>query len=222
MIDMVFSKEERSFFKEFAFGHSYIEIKEEFERRFEREISINQVRYCLKQNGVKTGKDTRFKKGHTPVNKGQKVSPEHYARSYPTMFKKGGLPPTVKPIGTEHLSKDGYITVKVDNGKRWRFKHVLVWEEHYGKIPKNHCLIFLDGNRSNCDISNLRCISRQILLIMNRNKMFKDDPKLNETMLNIAEYMRVAGIATLNTSDKTEQMRIERAIKKRKKEGENG
>ena len=40
-------------------------------------------------------------------------------------------------------------------------KHRFVWESHYGAIPKGYNVQFKDGNRQNCDISNLYLISRQ-------------------------------------------------------------
>lgn len=34
-----------------------------------------------------------------------------------------------------------------------------IWESHYGAIPKNYDIHHIDGNRSNNDISNLKCVS---------------------------------------------------------------
>ena len=58
-----------------------------------------------------------------------------------------------RPIGTE-IEKDGYILIKIDNQIRnkhsnWKYKHHYIWEQKNGKIPKNHRVIFLDGNNRN-------------------------------------------------------------------------
>ena len=47
------------------------------------------------------------------------------------------------------------------NGKRVeRYEHRLVWEEHYGEIPKGMVVDHIDGNKSNNDIKNLQVITR--------------------------------------------------------------
>lgn len=51
--------------------------------------------------------------------------------------------------------KRGYrITSKKEKNHN-KFVHILVWEEHNGKIPENAFIRFKDGNRKNYDISNL-------------------------------------------------------------------
>ena len=70
----------------------------------------------------------------------------------------------VHPIGTERLDKDGYVLVRVANPRIEKYKHKLVWEKERGKYnSKTHCLLFLDGNRQNCDIGNLYLIERKYL-----------------------------------------------------------
>lgn len=38
-------------------------------------------------------------------------------------------------------------------------KHRYVWKQHHGEIPQGMCVAFRDGNRQNCDISNLMLIT---------------------------------------------------------------
>ena len=42
-----------------------------------------------------------------------------------------------------------------------KMKHRYVWEQAHGKIPDGYLVAFRDGNRQNCDLSNLYLISRQ-------------------------------------------------------------
>lgn len=57
--------------------------------------------------------------------------------------------------------KRGYrITSRKENNHK-KFVHILVWEEHNGKIPDNAFIRFKDGNRKNYDISNLELKYRQ-------------------------------------------------------------
>lgn len=103
---------------------------------------------------------TRFHKGLIPPNKGKKLTPEQYARCAPTMFKKGNRPATQVPVGTEVVSTDGYVKVKVADPNKWRLKHHLIWEEHNGPIPKGYNIQFKDKNPLNVTLDNLYIISR--------------------------------------------------------------
>lgn len=106
----------------------------------------------------------RFKKGIIPFNKGGKQkykSKESEERSKSTQFKAGHSPHNTRPIGYEKIYNDGYIHIKVEEGKRMQLKHHYVWRLHYGEIPRDMCVAFRDGNRLNCDISNLILITKK-------------------------------------------------------------
>ena len=45
------------------------------------------------------------------------------------MFAKGNVPPNHRPVGSERISKDGYIEVKVAEPNKWRLKQRVVYEE---------------------------------------------------------------------------------------------
>ena len=45
--------------------------------------------------------------------------------------------------------------------------HRITWEQHYGPIPKDHIVVFKDGDSSNCSPTNLACIPRSDLGIAN-------------------------------------------------------
>ena len=66
-------------------------------------------------------------------------------------------------------------------------KHVLIFEDKYGKVPDKHVVIFLDRNIGNFDISNLACISRNNLLYMNRNKLIFTNKDLTEAGILLAK-----------------------------------
>ena len=50
-------------------------------------------------------------------------------------------------------------------------------------------MIFLDGNRLNVTIENLKMIKRREMLIMSRSKLFRDDAELTDAATNIARLM---------------------------------
>lgn len=74
-------------------------------------------------------------------------------------------------IGTESIY-NGRIYVKVSDAPtsrtaknhmaNWMEKGRVVWEQHHGKIPKGHNIVYLDGNPLNCEISNLECTTQSI------------------------------------------------------------
>ncbi|WP_241690607.1 HNH endonuclease signature motif containing protein [Ligilactobacillus salivarius] len=98
-------------------------------------------------------------------------------------FKKGQKSTTEKPLGSEYTS-DGYVMVKVKmNGprdKRWKLKHVLIWEKYNGPVPKDNVVTFLDGNKRNFDINNLACIRKGVNSVLNKKKLRSENKEIFE------------------------------------------
>lgn len=116
---------------------------------------------CRLRRDAKAGLLRRFPKGHTPWNKG--VKGVNYPGSVPTQFKKGQHPHTWRPIGTERLSKEGYLQRKMaDTGVTRRdyvAVHHLLWIEHHGPIPKGHKIVFKDKDKTKIVIENLEMLT---------------------------------------------------------------
>ena len=89
----------------------------------------------------------------------------HYALGKP--YKHGHCPLSwhTKPIGSERKDKDGYVRVLTPKGEK--LKHHIVWEQSHEPIKSDECLMFLDGNRENCDINNLYLMKRKYMGAMN-------------------------------------------------------
>lgn len=125
------------------------------------------------------GRAYLFQKGHTPHTKGKRaeewMSPEGLARSAASRFKKGQRPSTWKPIGSERINVDGYIEVKVAEGKPWRHKHRVMWEEAHGPVPDGYIVSFVDGNKQNCALSNLKLVARADAMRQNSVANYPDD-----------------------------------------------
>lgn len=176
-------KEEKDFFTEYVPGHTYKEIQAEFCKRFNKPITLNQVKGYIIRNGLKTGTDGRFQKGNTPHNKGSKGC---YAPGMEKgWFKKGHTPLNYKPVGSERISKDGYIEIKVKDPNKWKLKHRYLWEKHNGKIPKGMILIFKDNNKLNVCLNNLILISRAENMEINRKNDCKFTGDSKEAIINL-------------------------------------
>ena len=90
-------------------------------------------------------------------------------------------------IGAE-IEKDGYILIKIDNQVRnkrsnWKYKHHYIWEQHFGKMPKNHRIIFLDGDKHNFDIDNLSCVPLKYVCLFASNHWNFNNSELSKTAI---------------------------------------
>lgn len=176
---MKYNKEMKDFIKKNVLGKTSNELTLMFNKYFKTDVSVNQIRCFMKNHKLPNGVNACFKKGHTPHNKGRKGVCAKGCEK--TWFSKGHIPHNHKSVGSERISKDGYIEVKVKEPNTWRLKHNIVWENAYGNVPKNHAIIFLDGDKQNMDIKNLKLITRSELLIMNRYGLFKPDAEITDT-----------------------------------------
>ena len=130
---------------------------------------------------------TRFTKGHTPLNKGKKVSPEVYEKMSPTMFKKGHISENKREVGAERVNVYGYIEIKVAEPNVWRLKHRIVWEQHNGVIPAGYNVQFKNHNTQDCRIENLYLISKAEQM-RNENSLIAKYPK------ELQDVIRLKGV----------------------------
>ena len=130
---------------------------------------------CRLRRGDNVGAACRFQKGHVPANKGLRRPGWGPGRMKATQFKKGvrqGVAVKLyQPIGTERISKDGYLERKTNDNlplqARWRSVHLLIWEAAHGPVPKGHAIAFRNGDKRDIRLDNLHCISRRELMARN-------------------------------------------------------
>lgn len=153
---------------------------------------------CRLRRGDEVGKQFRYPKGHVPANAGKKMPPGWApGRSAETRFKKGERSGAALknwcPVGTIRIDGEGYMRIKVresnesdicygfGNVRIWPLMQRHLWVQHRGPIPPGHAVIFMDGDRSNCAIENLDCISRVDL--MRRNTIHRLPAPLREVII---------------------------------------
>ena len=177
---------EKEYLKEICFGKSYREIIELMSKKFDYEFNETQIASALKRYGLTTGRTGCFEKGFTPWNKGTKG----YSKPNKGSFEKGRIPNNYVPIGSERVdNKDGYTKVKIADPNVWELKHKYIYEKYHGKIEKGNVVIFLNGDKSNFNIDNLKSITRKQLLFLNRNNLIKDNAELTNVGINVADLM---------------------------------
>lgn len=137
------------------------------------------------------GRAYRFQKGAVPANKGLRRPGWAPGRMAETQFQRGcrsGIAArNWRPIGTILPDSDGYLRIKVReavHGKEptgfgnqmvWPFLSRHTWEQQNGPVPPSHTIAFKDGNRQNCAIENLECVSRAEMA--RRNRMWGRYPR---------------------------------------------
>lgn len=197
-----YNQEHIDFIKANIKGCPFKELTDKFNKHFNLNSSVSAVVALANRHGLHNGRDTRlneglvrtqFKSGHVPWNKGMKGV---NFGGKETQFKPGNKPANWVPIGTERVNGDGYVDVKVQDGKlykNWRAKHIVIWEEHNGPLPPGHVVIFGDGNRRNFDPENLILVSRKQLVRMNQRGLIYNDAELTKTGVIIADVYNKIG-----------------------------
>lgn len=140
------------------------------------------------RRGDGVGRAHRFQKGHVPANKGLRRPGWSVGRMRETQFKKGerrGVAVRLyRPIGTERISKDGYLERKINDDlplqARWRAVHLILWEATHGPVPKGHAVAFRNGDKRDIRLENLQLITRREL--MARNTVHNLPSPLRETV----------------------------------------
>lgn len=156
-------------------------------------LGVKKTKETLKRISVEYPSGGCFQKGHTPLNKGKKGIPfrTEAARG---RWQKSIFPPRHKPhnekydgaIGKRKDNKSGivYSYIRLERG-RWQLLHRHIWETHYGcKLSRNQNVVFIDGNTENFDISNLKVLTNQELMLENSIQNYPEEFKSKMRILN--------------------------------------
>ena len=183
----LFTPEQEEFIRSNVLGIGNEELANMVNERFGLNITKKQMKRWKNNHHVSSGLTGRFEKGHVPDNKGKKMSKEQYEKCEKSMFRKGNIPHNHRQIGSERINVYGYTEVKVAEPNKWRPKHQVIWEREHGAIPKQHVIIFADGNKQNFDLDNLICVSRKELIRLNKNQMTLTNKEVTQAYIGIVK-----------------------------------
>jgi len=149
-----------------------------------REISKDVENYIIenysKLGWVKINKAVRDKFGDESIKHIRNII-RKYGLRVPKDIVYKNL--DLDPSGTLSIQEStGYVYIKIDHGK-WCLYHKYLYEEKYGKIPDDYCIIFLDNNNRNFDLSNLYAIPKKYQRYLNSNHMRSDNPDITKTAI---------------------------------------
>lgn len=187
---LAYPEEVRGFIVRHYIGTGHQAMADMVNQEFGTAYTKEQMKGYYGRNKLDSGLTGQFVKGQDSWNKGK---PKSWVGGEETQFKKGHTPVNFRPVGSERVNVDGYTEVKVADPNKWRLKHNVVWEEHNGEIPKGHCVLFGDGDKSNIDIDNLLLISRKQLARLNQRGLIQKDIELTKTGIIIADVISKIG-----------------------------
>lgn len=178
------TEEQHEYFVKHQFGKTAKEFARELNEKFGLSLTGSQIKSYRGNNNLNSGLTGQFEKGHVPANKGKKFPnmPQNSGQ-----FKKGHKPPNWVPVGTIRYTTDGFPKRKIAEPNIWEYCHRVEWEKHNGPIPEGHNIVFLNGDKTNWDISNLACLSKNEVVRMNQNHLFTSDPELTKSGIGLTK-----------------------------------
>jgi hypothetical protein len=212
-----YTPEEIQFLKDNIAGRSYAGLTDLFNKKFDLSQTVGKIHGFLINYNLKSGKmkyytpeEKRFLEdnisGRTYAdltdmfNKhfelcGRKKAAMKNIKSYLSKHKiknNGNHELSVikhkrRPIGTEFIRHDGYRVVKTADPDVWKIKHIAIWEAANGPVPRDHLIMFADGNKLNFNLDNLLLVYRKELFTMNKNHLIFPDAEKTKNGLLIAK-----------------------------------
>ncbi|MBI4621065.1 MAG: HNH endonuclease [Desulfobacterales bacterium] len=199
MINKIYTSEQLRYLRRYYPKNSQRELTELFNQRFIEDKTENQIKSCLGNHKITSGRTGCFEKGNIPWNTGIKG----LTTANRTSFKKGNVPQNRKPLWSERISKDGYIEMKVPERNPYtgsptcyKLKHVWIWEQEHGPVPEGYVVAFMDSNNRNFDPENLILLTRNELLHINHHDYKNQPDALKPSVLSLARLEAKAGFRT--------------------------
>lgn len=181
-----FTDEQAELVAEWVIGRTTKELTNKINESFSKDLNEKQVLYYKKNHNLSSGLSGHFPKGHVPFNKGKKTPIEQ--QSVKTQFKKGRVPHNQMEIGAITVA-EGYLRKKIAQPDTWEFVHKLKYIEYHGEIPKDHMIIFANGDKRDFSKENLVAITKEVNAYLNGYRMRYNDIDFTKTSIATVEML---------------------------------
>lgn len=176
---------------------------EGFNTTFGRDVAAANLHALRNRKGWKTGRTGQFAKGQKAFNKGAVCAagiggrhPNAQRTQFQRGVRQGVAVKLYKPVGSERMSKEGYLERKIHDGlppkSRWRAVHLIEWEAVNGPVPDGYCLKRI-GDKADTRPSNWKLIPRAMLPALNGGRHKRRPcydgaaPELKPALMTMAE-----------------------------------
>lgn len=216
-----YTLEQEAFLREHASGISRLELTNLFNKEFEANKSVLAIKGWCNRREIYSGNDGKFKKGHVSWQTG--LSKEDYKGHFTEESYNRSIAPLkdkrVHSIG-DTVTRHGelYVITSVEPGvpygKRMMVKRRYVYESAYGKIPKSHRIIQIDGNNLNCEPGNLACIPTKFVPMLNKHRWLSSgNPEVTITAIKLCELHEAIKGTMGNIQDNPELKEVQNGQK---------
>ncbi len=206
--------------------HSPTETTHLFNEAWGRSVTIDQIRRAAKNHALGPGPyDGRFRPGHVPANKGRRGL--HAPGSEKGWFRPGHVGARTRPMYDERWTGEE-LQIKIpeaspypsQTSRGWYQKSCWIaksrwnWRKAGRTIPDGHVLLHLDGDPLNCELDNLECVPRAVLIFLNSHTVGVDAPDTpdgHRTRARIAQIRELIRRRTSNPTGKTPCQKNSRA-----------
>ena len=164
----VFTQEQIDWVRENIRFMSTRECADAYSEAFGEPLGQTQLRRLMNANGITASQQAN---NHIPVGA------ERYSHYYKCMMVK------VADSIVSGIKKDDERFRHIRNGS-WKLKQNVVWEQEHGqKLPPQHIVVFLDGNRLNYDPDNLYAVPLYIVGNIHKMRMNSENTDIYNTSL---------------------------------------
>lgn len=212
-----YTPEQEAFLRKHSAKNSRRELTKMFNDKFNTSKSVLAIKSWCNNRGINSGNDGKFKEGNISWQTG--LSKEEYKSHFTEESYNRSIAPLkdkrVHSIG-DTVTRHGelYVITSVEPGvpyeKRMMVKRRYVYESTYGKIPKSHRIIQIDGNNLNCEPGNLACIPTKFVPTLNKHRWLSSgNPEVTITAIKLCELHEAIKGTMGNIQDKPELIEVQ-------------
>ena len=94
------------------------------------------------------------------------------------------------------IKKNGHTEYRIKtNDGQWKIAGLVIWEKAYGPVPKDHRVIYLNGDNSDFSLDNLYLASDKLAYQVVSNKHYQTkNPEITKSLIKYYELRNALGV----------------------------